>query len=340
MKIYNNYPLQTLTTFGTPATARRVALVEGSTLDEPFRLDHDIDELLASTLLNETYFILGGGSNVVFTRDYNGTIVKIGEAVFQGGSGDGCKYLTAGAALPLDTMVAYSVGRGYCGAENLSAIPGTVGGAVVQNAGAYGVETGDLVDRVWAVDLQERRRVEFEREECQFAYRSSLFKQYTGRYLIYRVRFRFGTEFSPNIKYQALAEELQRRGINQPTQHQMRDIITDIRWAKLPRPEEHGSAGSFFKNPVVDNGTYARLLHDYPDMPTYPGNKLSAGWLIDRAGWKGRTLGRAGVWPKQALVLYNSGGCTGKEVLSLAQAIQDDVMKQFGITLTSEAIII
>ncbi len=340
MRIFENHPLQRLTTFGTPATARRVVLVEGSTLDEPFRLDHDIDELLASGLLHTPYLLLGGGSNMVFTRDYHGTVIKLGEAVFQGGSGDGCKYLTAGAALPLDTLVAYSVGRGYCGAENLSAIPGSVGGAVVQNAGAYGVETGDLVDRVWAVDLQESRRVEFGREECRFAYRSSLFKQHVGRYLIYRVRFRLGTEFTPNVKYRALSDELQRRGIEHPTQHQMRDLITDIRWAKLPRPEEYGSAGSFFKNPVVDDDTYARLLRDHPDMPTYPGNKLSAGWLIDRAGWKGRTLGRAGVWPKQALILYNTGGCTGQEVLSLAQAIQDDIMNQFGVALIPEAIII
>ena len=341
MIIHENHALQGLTTFGTPATARRVVELRGGSPDDPSRLDSEVDELLASGLLGEPYLVLGGGSNMLFTKDFDGTVIYLAEDAVSVGSGQGCHYLTAGARLELDRAVGLCVDRGYGGGvENLSAIPGTMGGAVVQNAGAYGVETGDFVDRVWAVDLRERRRVEFGRDDCRFAYRSSLFKDDPARYLILRVRFRFGADFAPNLKYKALADELQRRGIGHPTQQQMRQVVAELRWAKLPRPEEHGSAGSFFKNPVVDDDLYARLVKAHPDMPAYPGNKLSAGWLIDRAGWKGRTLGRAGVWPRQALVLYNTGGATGEEVLALAHAIQQDVRQQFGVDLQPETIII
>lgn len=346
MIVQDHHPLQTLTTFGTPATAQRVVTLQANTPDAPSRLDRDVDELLASGLLDGPYLILGGGSNVVFTQDYPGTVIRLGSGSIQSGSGEDGNYLTAGAGLELDSVVNHCVERGYCGGvENLSAIPGTVGGAVVQNAGAYGVETGEFVERVEALDLRERRRVSLTREECRFAYRTSLFKEQSGRYLILEVRFRFSTAaFAPTLKYRALADELQRRGIASPTQRQMRDLIADIRWAKLPRPEEHGSAGSFFKNPVVDEAVYRRLREQHPDMPeahaSAEGCKLSAGWLIDRAGWKGRTLGRAGVWPQQALVLYNADHCTGQEVIALAQAIQDNVLQKFGVALQPEAILI
>ncbi len=344
MTIHEHYPLQRLTTFDTAATARRY-----------LRLDREVEPLLASGLLDSDYLILGGGSNIVFTRDYPGTVIQLApnsKIKIQNSK------LITGAGLQLDALVDHCVDRGLGGGiENLSAIPGTVGGAVVQNAGAYGVETGEFVDRVDALDLHERRRVTLSRQECRFAYRTSLFKEQPGRYLILEVHLRFATEYAPVLKYKALADELQRRGITSPTQRQMRDLITSIRWAKLPRPEEHGSAGSFFKNPVVDRDTYLRLRDAYPDMPeahpTPPDNnstfkiqnselsyKLSAGWLIDRAGWKGRTLGRAGVWPRQALVLYNTGGCTGQDLLALAQAIQADVLNKFHVQLTPEAILI
>jgi UDP-N-acetylmuramate dehydrogenase len=165
-----------------------------------------------------------------------------------------------------------------------------------------------------------------------------MFKEHLGRYLILRVIYRLSNEFVPNLSYKAL------EALPHNTAQQLRNAITDLRWSKLPRPEEHGSAGSFFKNPVVDEGIYTSIKAKYADMPdahkTNDGYKLSAGWLIDRAGWKGKTMGRAGVWPNNALVLYNSGGCTGEEVVALAQAIVADVQTKFGITLEPEAIII
>lgn len=347
MEIYDNYSLKGLNTFGIDVRARRVIFLRGSTLDEPFRFMYDVEELLESDFRQAPYMVIGEGSNLVFTKDYEGTLIKIGEAVFHGdGSsrrGDNdvqYRYLTVGARMLTDEMVRISVGYKYYGMENLSAIPGNIGAAVVQNVGAYGVEMKDIVETVDAIDLMSGGQRSFTAEECAFGYRTSLFKQQAGRWLIWRVKLRLNKEFRPILTYKALADELQRRGIGEPTQQQVRDIVTELRWSKLPRPEEYGSAGSFFKNPVVDEVLATNLKKEYPDMPLYPGNKLSAGWLIDRAGWKGRTLGHAGVWPKQALVLYNAGGCTGQEVVDLAQAIKEDVKQKFGVTLEPEAIII
>ena len=341
MEVYNDYSLKGLNTFGIDVKARRVVYLRGNTLDEPFRFEHDLEELLSSDFRKDPYLLIGEGSNIVFTKDFKGTIIKVGEAVFHGGSDSHYKYLTVGARMLTDEVVRISVGyKYYGGIENLSAIPGTIGAAVVQNVGAYGKEIKDFVDAVDVVDLINGERRTFSNDDCNFGYRTSIFKQQAGRWLIWRVRLRFDTEFKPDLSYKALADELQRRGITDPSQQQLREVVTELRWSKLPRPEEYGSAGSFFKNPIVDEATCLRLKADHPDMPVYPGNKLSAGWLIDRAGWKGRTLGRAGVWPKQALVLYNAGGCTGQEVLSLANAIQTDVKKKFGISLEPEAIII
>lgn len=340
MEIYDNYSLKGLNTFGIDVKARRVVFLRGSTLDDPFRFDRDVEELLKSDFRKAPYMVIGEGSNMVFTKDYEGTLIKIGEAVFHGGDDGQYKYLTVGARMLTDEVVRISVGYKYYGMENLSAIPGNIGAAVVQNVGAYGVEVKDLVERVDAIDLVSGERRSFACEECAFGYRTSLFKQQVGRWLIWRVVLRFNKEFRPVLTYKALVDELQRRGITEPTQQQVRDVVTELRWSKLPRPEEYGSAGSFFKNPVVDASLAERLKQEFPDMPLYPGNKLSAGWLIDQCGWKGKTLGRAGVWPKQALVLYNIGGCTGAEVAALAQAIKKDVKHKFGVALDPEAIII
>lgn len=351
MEVYENISLKPYNTFGIDVRARQLLFLRGSTLDDPFRFQREVEELLASDFRRRPYMVIGECSNIVFTKDYEGSLIKIGEAVFHGGHDEHYKYLTVGARMLTDEVVRISVGYKYYGAENLSAIPGNIGAAIVQNVGAYGVEIKDLVDTVDAIDLIDGGSRAFTAEECAFGYRTSLFKQQPGRWLIWRVKLRFNTEFRPVLTYKALADELQRRGIGDPTPWQMREVVTELRWSKLPRPEEYGSAGSFFKNPVVDEATYLRLRQEHPDMPeahptnTSPsgpdtGYKLSAGWLIDRAGWKGRTQGRAGVWPKQALVLYNAGGCTGGEVAALAQAIQQDVKKKFGVHLDPEAIII
>lgn len=326
MKQYENISLKPYNTFGIDVKARRLIVIE-----KP----NEVDDVLPT--IDGKWMILGAGSDVVFTRDYEGTVIILGDfKILIAGFKEPVVYAWAG--LSMDSFIQWAIGSRYYGLENLSAIPGTVGAAVVQNVGAYGVEAKDFIEKVEAYDVEQHRRCSFSNAECQFAYRDSIFKHNPGRYLITGVYFRLFPDYRPNLSYRAL------ESYPHATAEQLRNSIMGIRWSKLPRPEEHGSAGSFFKNPMVDEATYLSLRAEYPDMPlaysTEAGYKLSAGWLIDRAGWKGKTMGRVGVWPKNALVLYNTGGCTGDEVVALADAIVADVQKKFNITLTPEAIII
>lgn len=321
MKTYENISLKPYNTFGIDVCARKLLVIEPG--DEVPPLEGEV-------------LVIGVGSNMVFTKDYEGTVVILAKkSQF---SISHSQFVTAWAGTVMDDLIQWTLDHNLYGLENLSAIPGTVGASAVQNVGAYGAEAKDLIESVESYDLQERRHCTFSNADCHFAYRDSLFKHLPGRYLILRVTYRLSETFTPNLSYKAL------EGLPHDTAQQLREAITEVRWSKLPRPEEHGSAGSFFKNPVVDELTYLRLKAEHPDMPdahrSDNGYKLSAGWLIDRAGWKGRTQGRAGVWPKNALVLYNADGCTGDEVRALAATIQQDVKQKFGVTLDPEAIII
>ena len=322
MKVFENISLKPYNTFGIDVKARRLVAIEPC---------DDVPPLEGEVLL------LGGGSNMVFTKDYDGTLVTLAHIHHSTFNIQHSK-VTAWGGMVMDDLVQWSLDHGLYGLENLSAIPGTVGASAVQNVGAYGAEAKDFIESVEAYDLKERCRCSFSNEECRFAYRDSMFKHHPNRYLILYVTYHLHKEYVPNLSYKAL------EGLPHDTAQQLRDSITAMRWQKLPRPEEHGSAGSFFKNPVVDEATYRRLKTEYPDMPDAhqapEGYKLSAGWLIDRAGWKGKTMGRAGVWPKNALVLYNAGGCSGDEVRVLADAIVADIQQKFNITLIPEAIII
>lgn len=321
MKVFENISLKHYNTFGIDVKARRLVVLEPG------------DDLVTQSLSHSATLILGAGSNMVFTKDYDGTIITLSHSATQPLSHSDT-HVTAWGGMVMDDLIRWALDNGLYGLENLSAIPGTVGASAVQNVGAYGAEAKDFIERVEAYDLQERCHCTFSNADCHFAYRDSFFKHHPNRFLILRVTYRLSQTFTPNLSYKAL------EGQPHDTAQQLRDAITELRWSKLPRPEEHGSAGSFFKNPVVDEAVVVRLKPDYPDMPVYPGNKLSAGWLIDKAGWKGRTQGRAGVWPKNALVLYNADGCTGDEVRALAAAIQHDVKQKFGVALDPEAIII
>ena len=321
MKTYENISLKPYNTFGIDVCARKLLVIEPG--DEVPPLEGEV-------------LVIGVGSNMVFTKDYEGTVVILAKkSQF---SISNSQFVTAWAGTVMDDLIQWTLDHNLYGLENLSAIPGTVGASAVQNVGAYGAEAKDLIESVEAYDLQERRHCTFSNADCHFAYRDSLFKHHPGRYLILRVTYRLSETFTPNLSYKAL------EGLPHDTAQQLREAITEVRWSKLPRPEEHGSAGSFFKNPVVDEPTHLRLKAEHPDMPdahrSDNGYKLSAGWLIDRAGWKGRTQGRAGVWPKNALVLYNADGCTGDEVRALAATIQQDVKQKFGVTLDPEAIIV
>ena len=321
MKVFENISLKPYNTFGIDVKARRLVVLEPG--DEMPPLEGEL-------------LVIGAGSNMVFTKDYEGTVITLSNTLHL--SSFTPHLVTAWGGMVMDDLIQWTLDHGLYGLENLSAIPGTVGASAVQNVGAYGAEAKDFIESVEAYDLKERRHCTFSNADCHFAYRDSFFKHHPGRYLILRVTYRLSREFVPNLSYKAL------EGLPHDTAQQLREAITEVRWSKLPRPEEHGSAGSFFKNPVVDEDTYHRIKADYPDMPeahgTDGGYKLSAGWLIDKVGWKGRTQGRTGVWPKNALVLYNADGCSGDEVRALAAAIQQDVKQKFGVALDPEAIII
>ena len=317
MKVFENISLKEYNTFSIDVKARRLVVIEPDDKVPP--QDGEVQ-------------VIGAGSNMVFTKDYDGTVITLSNTFHL--SPLTSHFVTAWGGMVMDDLIRWTLDHSLYGLENLSAIPGTVGASAVQNVGAYGAEAKDFIESVEAYDLQERRHCTFSNADCHFAYRDSFFKHHPNRYLILRVTYRLSREFTPNLSYKAL------EGQPHASAQQLREAITELRWSKLPRPEEHGSAGSFFKNPVVDDAVVVRLKVDYPDMPVYPVNKLSAGWLIDKAGWKGRTQGRVGVWPKNALVLYNAGDCTGDEVRALAAAIQQDVKQKFGVALDPEAIII
>lgn len=323
MKTLENISLKELNTFGIDVRARRLVVLEHA---------EDVSELD----IQQPYFLLGGGSNVVFTKDYDGTVVMLERKDEVSLLPDGC--VSAWGGMAMDDLVQWTLNQGLYGMENLSAIPGTVGASAVQNVGAYGAEAKDFIVNVESYDFEARKLCTFSSADCRFAYRHSVFKEYPGRYLILRVTYRLQNEYVPNLKYKAL------EALPHTTAMALRQAITDLRWDKLPRPEEYGSAGSFFRNPVVEESVYQRLWDMHPDMPeAHPaegGYKLSAGWLIDRAGWKGRTMGNAGVWSKNALVLYNASACTGPDVVALARAIQQDVDDKFNVRLEPEAIII
>lgn len=340
MLTYDNFNLQQHNTFGI--TARCKHFVEYSNTEE-------LRDLLPSLVANnEPWMQIGGGSNLLFTADYPGTILHSAiKGIEEKAHGDEDVLVTAGAGIRWDDFVAWTLRHGFYGLENLSYIPGEVGASAVQNIGAYGSEAADHIERVTTIDSTDGSTKTFHREECHYAYRHSIFKEEAvrGRYIITHVTYRLHRTFRPVLVYAGLRNELERRSVrtDELTADQLRRIIIEVRRAKLPEPSEIGSAGSFFMNPIVPQETFENLQTLYPNMPHYPaptGVKLSAGWLIDQCGWKGKRLGPAGVYALQALVLVNHGGATGADIVRLSETIQHDVFNKFGIQLRPEAIFI
>lgn len=341
MRDIRDFQLLKYNTFGISGRCRR--FIEFDSVGE---LKSALTTLTAD---DEPLMVLGGGSNLLLTKDFEGTVLH-SNINFQPKSEVTCDatgdvLVTAGSGMVWDDFVAYCVGMGYFGAENLSLIPGTVGASAVQNIGAYGAEAKDIIHKVEAVEIATGGMAVFSNADCQYAYRQSRFKhEWKGRYVVTSVTYRLSTQFVPHLDYGNIREELGREGIAQPTAQELRNAIIRIRKAKLPDPEVEGNAGSFFMNPVVDKAKYEALAAQYPGMPHYTidagREKIPAGWMIDRCGWKGKTVGRAGVHDKQALVLVNRGGATGKEVVDLCDAIRRDVYNTFGIEINPEVNII
>ena len=333
MKDLSNYSLLAHNTFGIDARCAR--FLEYETTEEAQQVAAILRE---STL---PYIIIGSGSNLLLTQDFSGIVVH---SAIKGWDIAGCR-MTCGSGETWDDIVDISLRNGLYGAENLSLIPGEVGASAIQNIGAYGVEVKDLIREVHAIEIATGRLCIIDSADCQYGYRQSRFKQeWKNRYLMTKVVYEFSKTFEPRLDYGNIRGELERRGIDNPTPEQLRQIIIDIRHAKLPDPKVMGNAGSFFMNPVVEREKYEALQAQYPQMPHYyideRHEKIPAGWMIDQCGWKGRSLGPAGVHDRQALVLVNRGGATGADIVALCQTIQRDVKEKFGIDIYPEVNII
>lgn len=333
MKDIQNYPLLAHNTFGMDVRAAR--FIEYDNVDELTDLLRKEGGRLHPLLH------IGGGSNLLFSGNYPGTVLHSAIKGFEVVAEDADKVeVRAGAGEVWDDFVAYAVANGWYGAENLSAIPGEVGASAVQNIGAYGVEVKDLIVAVetLAADTAERRV--FTNAECGYAYRESVFKkELKGRYIVTHVVYRLGKRPVFHLDYGNIRAELERRAC-EPTLETVRDVVMSIRASKLPDPKVLGNAGSFFMNPVVPRSLFEALRERYPDMPHYDVDndrvKIPAGWMIDRCGWKGKALGRAAVHDRQALVLVNLGGATGEEVMYLAHEVARSVHDTFGIDIRPE----
>ena len=331
MKDLRDYSLLAHNTFGIAASCSR--FLEYATDDEARTV---------ANLLQDPYIIIGGGSNLLLTRNFEGTVVH---SAVKGISPLGDGRVRCGSGEQWDDVVEWCVNHQLYGAENLSLIPGDVGASAVQNIGAYGVEVKDLIDSVEAIEIQTGALRTFTNAECGYGYRDSRFKhEWKNRFLITHVTYRLSADFQANTQYGNISGELQRLGINRPDAAQLREVIIGIRRAKLPDPQVTGNAGSFFMNPVVSRQKYEELAAAYPQMPHYfidaDHEKIPAGWMIEQCGWKGRSLGRAGVHDRQALVLVNRGGATGGEVVALCEAIRSDVCQRFGIDIHPEVNIV
>jgi len=285
--------------------------------------------------------VLGGGSNLVLTRDINALVLRMASRGIQILEDDGQRVvIEAEAGEPWHPFVLRSLELGLSGLENLSLIPGTVGAAPIQNVGAYGVEIKDIFAGLTALDRQTGEFVEFDLAACEFGYRDSLFKRQAGRYVILRVRFVLARTADLRLEYGPLRQWLQRHDVQSPTAMDVSRAVCSIRSEKLPDPQVLGNAGSFFKNPLVPQQVADALLVKYPDLVVFAQEdglaKLAAGWLIERAGWKGYRNGDVGVHRLQALVLVNYGQATGQQVVQLAEEIQADVLERFGVQLEIE----
>ncbi|MDR2407517.1 MAG: UDP-N-acetylmuramate dehydrogenase [Bacteroidales bacterium] len=305
--------------------------------------DDDIMKFLSSSKKQYPFYVLGDGSNVLFTKDYDGIVLKMEtkgiEVVFQ----DEQKvFIKAKAGEDWDTFVRYCLGHNYCGLENMALIPGKVGSSPIQNIGAYGQEVKNFITKVYAISVSDMSLCTFVNEDCQFGYRTSIFKQaQKGKYIITDVEFMLTIDGVPDITYKDLQNHLPKDHVKAQDVY---NAVSYIRSIKLPDWKVSGNAGSFFKNPVVSVSRFTELKNKYPVLKAYPTGKdeckMSAAQLIDISGWKGRRIGDAGVHVNQPLVLINYGNAKGKDILSLARQIQNSIYDLFKIELEIEVNII
>lgn len=333
MNIRSNQSLLAYNTFRIDVNAKY--FVEVSSIEE-------LKEVLSSDVCKSNkLFILGGGSNLLLTKDFDGLVIRLGiKGITVCEEGDDV-YVEAGAAEVWNDFVQFNVNNGYAGIENLSLIPGTVGASPIQNIGAYGVEIKDCFHSLTAIDVDTLELKKFNKEECEFSYRESVFKnKFKGKYIICSVVFKLSKKAHLKLHYGAIQDELNKRKIADPTIRDVADVVSHIRVSKLPDPSTIGNSGSFFKNPVISKSQFENIVNNFPEIVSYPIDdkhvKLAAGWLIEQCGWKGKQIGNAGTWKNQALVIVNHGGATGKEIFDFSQSIIDSVYQRFGVSLERE----
>ena len=328
MKLAENISLLPYNTFHIDAKAKIFAEYESV---------EELRGLLRSSVNNEILHI-GSGSNLLFTGDYDGIILHSAMRSVRVLHEDAEHvFVEAESGVVMDELIAYLCKQTWSGMENLSYIPGEVGASAVQNVGAYGVEAKDLIEQVRAIDVMTGNERIFTNAECRFAYRDSIFKnELKGKYIITHVVYRLNKSFRPVLSYAGIMEEL---GDEEVTLHTLREAIIRIRKKKLPEVDELGSAGSFFKNPVVSHKVYEQIAERYDRVPHYDlpdGVKIPAAWLIEQCGWKGKMHGGAQCYEKQPLILVNTGNAKAKDIIELAEAICQSVMEKFGITISPE----
>lgn len=335
MQIQENLSVQSLHTFGVEAHTRYLLPI--------ISIKILIQFLNNNTFKNTPYLILGSGSNLLFTKDFEGIILKNEikgiEIIHENKDKVTVK---VGGGEVWHSFVLWCIAQDFGGIENLSLIPGTIGAAPIQNIGAYGIELKDVMTELEAFHIKTQTVETFTNAACQFGYRNSIFKQqYKGQYFITSVTFELTKQHHQlNTKYGAIQTILAQKSIKKPTIKDISNAVIEIRSSKLPDPAVLGNSGSFFKNPIVSTAFFEKLYQQFPKMPYYtmPKEKVKipAGWLIEQCGWKGKRVGNTGAYAKQALVLVNYGGAKGKEIKTLAEAIQVSVKEKFGIDIFPE----
>lgn len=337
MIIKNDFCLKNYNTFGIKVMARKCAQITAT--DQLFELFE------ANEFKNQDVLIIGEGSNILLQAHFEGLVLMNlmrGKKIVSENDNEVLVQVNAGEYWT--TFVDYTVDNGWWGIENLSLIPGKLGAAPVQNIGAYGTEQKDVFVKLQAFDMVEGKIVEFSKDDCQFAYRDSIFKnKYKKRFLVLNVTYKLSKIAKPNLSYKALADAFIGKNKKSISIVDIRDTVNSIRESKLPDPQKINNAGSFFKNPIVDKAKALDLKKKYPDIPIYEisttESKLAAGWLIEKCNWKGKRIGDAGVHEKQALVLVNHANASGKEIYDLSEEIKKSVADLFSVTLEREVLV-
>lgn len=335
--LLENISLKSLNTFGVEAYARWYTEINSE--DDLSALVHD------SQLKDKPLLILGGGSNMLFTKDFEGLVLHINIKGINHQINGNDVFVTAGAGEVWNDLVNYCVDHEFAGLENLSLIPGSVGASPIQNIGAYGVELMDIFYSCRAFEIETGKIREFCNADCKFSYRDSIFKnELKDEFIITQVTYRLSKIFNPKLTYGAIGDELESRGVLNPSIKNVSEVVSSIRVSKLPDPATIGNAGSFFKNPVIKIGKFRDIQSAFPDIVFYSLDndrvKLAAGWLIEQCGWKGKVVGHTGTWKNQALVLVNHGKASGNEIFNLSSDIINSVQNKFNVILEREVNII